>query len=193
MNIHCELINDLADGLISQGLEVESYYPESGPGQQEVNIRYADAAQAADRQIIYRETVRGLATRHGLDLVSVDYLQRVAASDGRKRYDVVTEVSMRICEVARATNTHALCAAQLNRESDSRKGPPMLSDLKGSGQLEQDAHNVILLHRPHKDEAGLDTWAVAMVAKQKNGPTGPVHLSWDGPSVAFGDCDRRNG
>ena len=66
MNIHCELINDLADGLISQGLEVVSYYPESGPGQQEVNIRYADAAQAADRQIIYRETVRGMAIRHGL-------------------------------------------------------------------------------------------------------------------------------
>lgn len=66
MNIHCELINALADGLISQGLEVEGYYPESGPGQQEVNIRYADAAQAADRQIIYRETVRGVATQHGL-------------------------------------------------------------------------------------------------------------------------------
>ena len=66
MNIHCELINALADALISQGLEVEGYYPESGPGQQEVNIRYAEAAQAADRQIIYRETVRGVATRHGL-------------------------------------------------------------------------------------------------------------------------------
>lgn len=66
MNIHCEYINALADALIAQGLEVESYYPESGPGQQEVNIRYADAARAADRQIIYRETVRGMATRHGL-------------------------------------------------------------------------------------------------------------------------------
>jgi glutamine synthetase len=66
MNIHCELINALADALISQGLEVEGYYPESGPGQQEVNIRYVEAAQAADRQIIYRETVRGVATRHGL-------------------------------------------------------------------------------------------------------------------------------
>ena len=66
MNIHCELINALADGLISQGLEVEGYYPESGPGQQEVNIRYAEAAQAADRQIIYRETVRGVAAQHGL-------------------------------------------------------------------------------------------------------------------------------
>ena len=66
MNIHCDFINDLTDALISQGLEVEGFYPESGPGQQEVNIRYAEAAQAADRQIIYRETVRGVATRHGL-------------------------------------------------------------------------------------------------------------------------------
>ncbi|MCP4693444.1 MAG: glutamine synthetase, partial [Desulfobacterales bacterium] len=57
-------INDLADALIAQGLEVESYYPESGPGQQEMNIRCAGATRAADRQIIYRETVRGVAAQH---------------------------------------------------------------------------------------------------------------------------------
>ena len=66
MNIHREFISELTDALNAQGLEVEGYYPESGPGQQEVNIRYADAARAADRQIIYRETVRGVAGRHGL-------------------------------------------------------------------------------------------------------------------------------
>ncbi len=66
MNLHRALITDLADALIAQGLEVEGYYPESGPGQQEVNIRYAEAMQAADRQIVYRETARGEATRHGL-------------------------------------------------------------------------------------------------------------------------------
>jgi len=66
MNLHRALIIDLTDALIAQGLEVEGYYPESGPGQQEVNIRYAEAMPAADRQIIYRETVRGEAARHGL-------------------------------------------------------------------------------------------------------------------------------
>jgi len=66
MNIHGAFISDLTDALTAQGLEVEGYYPESGPGQQEVNIRCAEAAQAADRQIIYRETVRGVATQHGL-------------------------------------------------------------------------------------------------------------------------------
>ncbi len=64
MNLHRAFIHDLADALIAQGLEVESYYPESGPGQQEVNIRYAEASRAADRQILYRETVRGVAAQH---------------------------------------------------------------------------------------------------------------------------------
>ena len=65
MNLHADFINDLTDALQVQKIEVESYYPESGPGQQELNIRYAEALKAADRQITYRETVRGLATRHG--------------------------------------------------------------------------------------------------------------------------------
>lgn len=66
MNIHCTFINDLADALISQGIGVEGYYPESGPGQQEVIIRSANAIRSADHQIIYRETVRGTANQHGI-------------------------------------------------------------------------------------------------------------------------------
>jgi glutamine synthetase len=66
MNLHCAFINDLTDALIAQGLEVEGYYPESGPGQQELNIRCAGALRAADRQIVYRETVRGVAQQHDL-------------------------------------------------------------------------------------------------------------------------------
>jgi len=66
MNSHRTFISDLTDALTAQGLEVEGYYPESGPGQQEVNIRCAEADQAADRQIVYRETVRGVAAQHGM-------------------------------------------------------------------------------------------------------------------------------
>jgi glutamine synthetase len=66
MNLHRNFIHDLADALIAQGVAVEGYYPESGPGQQEVNVRYVEAMRAADQQIIYRETVRGVATRHGI-------------------------------------------------------------------------------------------------------------------------------
>jgi glutamine synthetase len=66
MNHHRALINDLSDSLMRQGITVEGYYPESGPGQQELTIRYAEALQAADRQIVYRETVRGVAIQHGV-------------------------------------------------------------------------------------------------------------------------------
>jgi len=66
MNQNRAFINDLADALIMQGVEVEGYYAESGPGQQELNIRYAEAMRSADHQIIYRETVRGMANQHGL-------------------------------------------------------------------------------------------------------------------------------
>jgi glutamine synthetase len=51
--------------LSAQSIEVEQYYPESGPGQQEISIRYSDGLSAADRQIAFRETVRAVARRHG--------------------------------------------------------------------------------------------------------------------------------
>jgi len=66
MNQHRLFINDLADALNAQGVPVEAYHPEAGPGQQELTFRYSNAEQAADRQIVYRETVRGVAVQHEL-------------------------------------------------------------------------------------------------------------------------------
>lgn len=66
MDINCAVIDEIADALIAQEIQVERYYPESGSGQQEISIRYSDALQAADRQIAFRETVRGVALKHGL-------------------------------------------------------------------------------------------------------------------------------
>jgi glutamine synthetase len=61
-----DYVMDLIAALRAQGLEVEHYYPELGHGQQEVVIRYAPALRAADNHVLYRETVRGVAFRHGL-------------------------------------------------------------------------------------------------------------------------------
>ncbi|WP_315788265.1 glutamine synthetase [Fischerella sp. JS2] len=66
MDINYEVIDDIAEALICQGIPVEQYYPESGPGQQEISIRYTEALRAADWQIAYRETVRAIARRHNL-------------------------------------------------------------------------------------------------------------------------------
>jgi glutamine synthetase len=66
MNTAAGVIDEIVEALEAQGLEVEQYYPELGWGQQELSIKHAPALSAADRQIIYRETVRGVALRHDL-------------------------------------------------------------------------------------------------------------------------------
>jgi glutamine synthetase len=66
MDRHYAVIGAIADALLDQGIVVEQYYPESGPGQQELSMLYAPALIAADRQIVFRETVRAIAHQHQL-------------------------------------------------------------------------------------------------------------------------------
>src|SRR5712691_2852488 len=65
MNMAAAVIDEIVAALESQGMTVEQYYAELGWGQQELSIRHAPALQAADRHILYRETVRGIALKHG--------------------------------------------------------------------------------------------------------------------------------
>lgn len=66
MNTANEIILEIVDALEQQGMEVEKYYPEYGPGQQELVIKYRPALEAADNQIYFRETVRAIALKHGI-------------------------------------------------------------------------------------------------------------------------------
>jgi len=66
MDLNRYIIDDMAEALLAQGVPVEQYYPESGPGQQEITVRHSEVRAAADRQIVFRETVRAVARRHGL-------------------------------------------------------------------------------------------------------------------------------
>jgi glutamine synthetase len=66
MDISAKVIGDIIQALTEQGITVEQYYPESGPGQHEITVRYASALQACDHQIAFRETVRAVAQKHGL-------------------------------------------------------------------------------------------------------------------------------
>ncbi|MGB9370468.1 MAG: glutamine synthetase family protein [Halobacteriota archaeon] len=66
MDISADVIEDIVQALTAQGITVEQYYPESGPGQHEITVMYASALQACDHQIAFRETVRAVAQQHGL-------------------------------------------------------------------------------------------------------------------------------
>ncbi|MDZ8053853.1 MAG: glutamine synthetase family protein [Aulosira sp. ZfuVER01] len=82
MDINREVIDAIADALITQGIPVEQYYPESGPGQQEISMRYTDALQAANWQIGFRETVRAIARQHQLTASFLPKIFPDAASSG---------------------------------------------------------------------------------------------------------------
>jgi glutamine synthetase len=66
MDLNREVIDDIIVALIAQGITVEQHYPESGPGQHEITVRYSSAVRACDNQIAFRETARAVAQKHGL-------------------------------------------------------------------------------------------------------------------------------
>ncbi len=82
MNESAEVVTAIADALLAQGLEPVRYHPESGPGQQELSVRPAGALEAADRQLQFRETVRGIAARHGLTASFLPKIFENAAGNG---------------------------------------------------------------------------------------------------------------
>lgn len=82
IDINHAVIDAITDTLVTQGIPVEQYYPESGPGQQEISWRYTDALSAANSQIAFRETVRAVAHRHHLTASFLPKIFPDAASSG---------------------------------------------------------------------------------------------------------------
>lgn len=82
MDLNWEVIDAIADALLAQNIVVERYYPESAPGQHEISIRYSRALEAADSQIIFRETVRGVALQNGLRASFLPKILANAAGNG---------------------------------------------------------------------------------------------------------------
>ena len=137
----------------------------------------------------------------GLDLVVVDYLQLMSATvlgAGGRRYEnrtqEVSAISRGLKALAKELRVPVVALSQLSRASEQRGGDkkPMLSDLRESGSIEQDADVVAFIHRDsyyNRDENGEEdpearNKAEIIIAKQRNGPTGVVHLAY------FAECTR---
>ena len=127
-----------------------------------------------------RAKVRRLKAADGCKLVVVDYLQLMEASGGESRQMEIAYISRSLKGLAREMNIPVVAVSQLNRQLESRDDKrPRMADLRESGSLEQDADVVLLLHREsyfnhNKD----DHSAELIVAKQRNGPTGVVNLTF---------------
>lgn len=126
--------------------------------------------------------IRSQCRRHDIQLVVVDYLQKIKASErNEKRCYEVASVSQRLKSIAVQTNTAVLCMAQLNREPDREKNrPPRLADLADSSQIERDADSVLLLQLD-KETGEAKLW----IAKNRDGEIGCCDLYLNGPYVRY--------
>ncbi|MGP1347430.1 MAG: replicative DNA helicase [Phycisphaerales bacterium] len=153
-----------------------------------------------------RAKARRMVAQHGCRCIVVDYLQLMtapgSARDGRQ--NEVSAISRGVKAIARELNVPVVCLAQLNRGAEQREGHrPRMADLRESGSIEQDADVIMLLHREEYYHTQDPDWAAenpdrigvaeVIVAKQRNGPTGVVELSWTASTTRFGNLARRRG
>lgn len=142
-----------------------------------------------------RDRTKQMHKRYGIGLVIVDYLQLVRSGNKRiqNREQEVSDVSRGLKGIAKDLHVPVIALAQLNRNVDTRADKhPVISDLRESGSIEQDADNIIFIHREdrYKSNAEQDHIAEIIVAKQRSGPTGTVKLHWDGKYTRFDNLDK---
>ena len=139
-----------------------------------------------------RSRARRIMVEKGLDLIVIEYLQLMGA-DGRSenRQQEVSEISRRLKSIALELKIPILACAQLSRANTQRTVKrPMLSDLRDSGSIEQDADVVMFLHRDaYYDAASEETnSATLIIAKQRNGPLADIKLNWLAEYTLFEDA-----
>lgn len=145
----------------------------------------------------FRVSVRRMHAKHSLACVVIDYLQRMHSPGCENRQVEISQISGVIKETARELNIPIITLAQLNRMVEGRGNKiPMLSDLRESGSIEQDADIVIMLNREdcyHRGEEGYvpTNKAQLIVAKNRNGPCGAVELDFNPQTANFKPSNER--
>jgi replicative DNA helicase len=162
----------------------------------EVPISVDDSAALTVSEV--RSRSRRLAATAGLDMIIVDYLQLLRSTNARitSRVEIIDEICRSLKALAKELKVPVIALAQLNRSPESRNDKrPMLSDLRESGGIEQEADVVAFIYRdeyynpPTPENENI---AEINIAKQRNGPTGVVQLRFDKRYTSFADLDTQH-
>ncbi|MBQ8954297.1 MAG: replicative DNA helicase [Clostridia bacterium] len=151
---------------------------------------YIDATSAISVPEV-RSKARRLQMEHGLDLILIDYLSLMSATGrNNSRQEEVSSISRALKGLAQELKVPVMVLQQLSRANTGRSDHrPILSDIRDSGAIEQDADVVMFLHReayydPETDKKNI---AELIIAKQRNGPLGTVELGWQAEYTKFVD------
>ena len=142
-----------------------------------------------------RRAAFGMKRKYKIELMFLDYLQLVRLKSAERRDLALGELSRTLKLMAKELDIPIIALSQLNRSLDARtEKRPILSDLRDSGSLEQDADLVIFVYRdevynPTPENKGV---AELLIRKQRNGPTGDVKLSWNDRTTRFYELSRRD-
>ncbi len=143
-----------------------------------------------------RAKARKLKAEQGLQLLIIDYLQLIHSNKKHEnRHQEVSEISRSLKALAKELNIPILALSQLSRAVDSRMDKrPMLSDLRESGAIEQDADLIMFLYRDivYNAETEHPDLAELIVGKQRNGPTGTLYLNYVKELTKFEDTDEES-
>jgi replicative DNA helicase len=157
----------------------------------ETQIFVDDSASPSPTEI--RTKCRRLAAECGLDLVIIDYMQLMRSGvRSENRVQEVSYISRMLKGLARELNVPVVAMSQLSRAVESRQDrKPILSDLRESGTIEQDADVVLFIYREEMYDENTDRQHIAdiIVAKHRNGPTGQISLLFQAEQTKFRDLD----
>ena len=143
-----------------------------------------------------RAKCRKLKLEKGLGMVVIDYLQLITASSNRRggsREQEIAEISRSLKILAKELDIPVIALSQLSRAPEQRPDHrPMLSDLRESGSIEQDADKVIFLYRDdyYNEDSEKKNIAEVIMAKHRAGSTGTIELLWLGNYTKFVNIDK---
>lgn len=123
-----------------------------------------------------------------IDLIVVDYLQRISGQRGQKKYEIVSESVLGLKELARELDIPVIALAQVSRDVEKRPNKrPGMADISDSGEIEKEADIIITLYRDEVYNKDTQDKGIAEISiiKNRHGGTGTARLSWLGESVSF--------
>ena len=140
-----------------------------------------------------RAKSRRLQMEHGLDLLIIDYLQLMSGKNPMNRVQEISEISRSLKEIARELHIPVIAISQLSRSVESRPDKrPIMSDLRDSGSIEQDADIVAMLYRDdyYNEESEQQNILEINLVKHRNGPIGRIAVFFNRSKMIFRDLDK---